>query len=182
MDSVFLSSVSGTPPAAPAVPLVGFPRAGNAMTGEKATRPGPYWYHMITQELRNLVVAAGLTPDAGSLNQVLLALQAMFAANGRPGHAYTDNDWAPLGGGLILQWGKGTYANAATITLPTAYPNSHIGTFAAIDGQFAGANIELSAVSDMTLTSFKIYGVTNPQTGGAWTAVSAPQWWVSIGR
>lgn len=77
MDSVYGSNVSGTAPAAPAVPLVGFPRAGNSLTGEKATRPGPYWFHMITQEQRNVVVAAGLTPDPGDLTQLVQAIQLL---------------------------------------------------------------------------------------------------------
>lgn len=95
MDSVFLSSVSGTPPAAPAVPLVGFPRAGNAMTGEKATRPGPYWYHMMTQEVRNVLLAAGLTPDAGDLTQLLQAMRLLFAAPGTGFYVYGTS--APAG-------------------------------------------------------------------------------------
>lgn len=77
MDSVYGSNVSGTAPAAPAVPLVGFPRAGNSLTGEKATRPGPYWFHMITQEQRNVIVAAGLTPDAADLTQLVQAIQLL---------------------------------------------------------------------------------------------------------
>lgn len=182
MDSVFLSSVSGTPPAAPAVPLVGFPRAGNAMTGEKATRPGPYWYHMITQELRNIVVAAGLTPNAGSLNQVLLALQAMFAANGRPGHTYTDNDWAPVGGGLVLQWGRGTYGNPTTVTFPIAFPAACFGVVSVADALGAGNATEVSAVSDITATNFKMYITSNPTVGGAWSPITATAYWIALGR
>lgn len=96
MDSVYGSNVSGTAPAAPAVPVVGFPRAGNSLTGEKATRPGPYWYHMITQEQLNVIIAAGLTPDAADLTQLQ---QAIVLLAGLP--AGTEIDWggtsAPAG-------------------------------------------------------------------------------------
>lgn len=82
MDSIYSSSVSATPPAAPVVPLIGFPRAGNALAGEKATRPGPYWFHMITQEQRNVVLAAGLTPDFADLTQLAKAVRVLGAGVG----------------------------------------------------------------------------------------------------
>jgi hypothetical protein len=78
MDRVYQSSVSGTPPAAPSVPLLGYPRAGDPISGTKATRPGPWWFHMITEELRNIVVAAGVSPDGTDTDQVLQALRAIF--------------------------------------------------------------------------------------------------------
>lgn len=78
MDRVYQSSVSGTPPAAPSVPLLGYPRAGDPISGTKATRPGPWWFHMVTEELRNIVVAGGLTPDGADTDQVLQALRAIF--------------------------------------------------------------------------------------------------------
>jgi len=77
MDRVYQSSVSGTPPAAPSVPLLGYPRAGDPISGTKATRPGPWWFHMMTEELRNVIVAAGLTPDSGNLGQLAEAITSI---------------------------------------------------------------------------------------------------------
>ena len=182
MDHAYASNTSATPPDPALAPLHGFPQSGVAGTAQQATALGPYWPYMITEELRNLILAAGLVPASNVLNQVLLSLRAMFAPNGRPGRVYTDNDWTPLGGGIVLQWGKGNYANAATITLPVAYATSHILTIAAMDGEAAGSNIELAATSALGLGSFKIYPVTNPVTGGSWSPVTAPCWWLSLGR
>ena len=182
MDSCFKSAVSGTPPDAPSVPLIGHPQSGNPALGQQATKPGPWWYYMMTQELRNIILAAGLVPSALDLNQVLDALQVLFAPNGRPGHAYTDADWAPIGGGLVLQWGKGTYANAATVTLPVAHLHSNILVLAGIDAEFAGENIELVGTASIGLSTFKIYPVTSSVGGGAWSPATAPCWWLSLGR
>jgi len=151
MDSVFLSSVSGTPPAAPALPLVGFPRAGNAVTGEKATRPGPYWFHMMTQELRHIVVAGGLTPNASTLNQVELALKAMFVGVSSftgANQSLGSTGWQRLPGGLILQWGSSaggvdmpTPGVSINMTFPLAFPSAcfqAVGTLLSTGG--GGAN------------------------------------------
>lgn len=82
MDRAYLSNTSGTPPLPPAVPAIGFPQAGNPATSQKATRPGMYWYYMITESLRNIVVAAGLEPDHENLGQVVEALGKMFLGRG----------------------------------------------------------------------------------------------------
>lgn len=76
MDRAFLSGAAATPPAAPASPSVGYPTSGNPGTGTPATKPGPWWYHMITEELLAIIVAAGITPASGTLNQVLQALRS----------------------------------------------------------------------------------------------------------
>lgn len=78
MDRVFKSGASATPPSPPSSPSVGYPIGGDPGLGTPATKPGPYWYHMITEELRGLVAAAGLTPDASNLNQLTLAVQELI--------------------------------------------------------------------------------------------------------
>lgn len=74
MDRAFASGAAGSAPAAPARPSIGFPTAGNPATSTPATKPGPYWYHMITEELRAVIVAAGLTPDHTKLDQLATAI------------------------------------------------------------------------------------------------------------
>lgn len=74
MDRAFASGAAGSAPAAPAHPSIGFPTAGNPATSTPATKPGPYWYHMITEELRAVIVAAGLTPDHTKLDQLATAI------------------------------------------------------------------------------------------------------------
>lgn len=80
MDRAFSSGASGTPPSAPGSPSTGYATSGNPGTATPATKPGAYWYHMVTEELRALIVAAGLTPDHTNTSQIAQAVQAMIAA------------------------------------------------------------------------------------------------------
>ena len=86
MKNVYQSGASATPPALPASPSVGHPSAGNPATGVAATKPGEYWYHMITQEIQNAIIAAGIVPDAADLTQLA---QAISAAESEVGDAST---------------------------------------------------------------------------------------------
>ncbi len=79
MDRAYTSGASATPPTAPSAPSIGYPQAGNPGAGTAATKPGSYWYHMITEELRAIITAAGLTPNHSSLVQVKAALDALYA-------------------------------------------------------------------------------------------------------
>lgn len=80
MDRAFSSGASGTPPSAPVSPSSGYATSGNPGTGTPATKPGAWWYHMVTEELRKLIVDAGLTPDYTNTSQVSQAVQALIAA------------------------------------------------------------------------------------------------------
>lgn len=82
MDRVFESGAAGLAPAAPASPSTGFPTGGNPSGGVPATKPGPYWFHMVTEEIRAVIVAAGLTPDHLALNQLALSISALVASAG----------------------------------------------------------------------------------------------------
>lgn len=75
MDRVFESGAAAAPPGQPASPSTGYPTAGNPQTAVPATKPGPWWYHMVTEELRAVVAAAGITPshtDVGQLKKAIL--------------------------------------------------------------------------------------------------------------
>lgn len=75
MDRAYESNASATAPAPPSPPLLGYP----SDTGTP-TVPGAWWYHMITESLRALVVLAGIAPDATNLSQVGAAVQALIAS------------------------------------------------------------------------------------------------------
>ena len=79
MDRAFLSGASASPPTAPASPSVGYASAGNPGTGTPATKPGPFWYHMVTEELRQIIIDAGLTPDHTNTSQLSQAVQILNA-------------------------------------------------------------------------------------------------------
>ncbi len=74
MDRVYESGAAASPPSAPASPSNGYATAGNPSTGTPPTKPGPWWYHMITEELRALVAFAGLTPSHTDVGQVKAAI------------------------------------------------------------------------------------------------------------
>jgi hypothetical protein len=78
MDRIYASGAAGSAPSAPASPSSGYPTAGNPGTGTPATKPGPYWYHMIMEELMAIITAGGITPAPGTLNQVKKALDALY--------------------------------------------------------------------------------------------------------
>lgn len=77
MDRVFASGASATPPAAPGSPSSGYAAPGNPGAGTQATKPGAYWFHMITESLRQVIVDAGLTPDHTNLTLISQAIQSL---------------------------------------------------------------------------------------------------------
>lgn len=81
MDRVFESGAVGSPPSAPASPSSGYTTAGNPATATPATKPGPYWFHQVTEELRAVIAAAGIIPDHEELTQVRDAIQSLISAN-----------------------------------------------------------------------------------------------------
>jgi hypothetical protein len=80
MDRVWKSGASGTPPVHTENASSGYPTAGNPGTGTPATKPGPWWYHMITEEIRAVIADAGLTPDKAQTNQLLAAITGKIGA------------------------------------------------------------------------------------------------------
>ncbi|MBS1198681.1 MAG: putative phage tail protein [Proteobacteria bacterium] len=76
MDRIFESGAAASPPSAPASPSSGYPTAGNPALAIAATKPGPWWYHMIAEEMMAIIAAASITPDHTDTNQLLDALRA----------------------------------------------------------------------------------------------------------
>jgi len=74
VDRVYENNAIQSPPVAPAVPSVGYPTAGNPAQGIPATRPGSYWYYMVTEALRQSVIDADLVPDHLVLGQLSKAI------------------------------------------------------------------------------------------------------------
>lgn len=71
------SGASGSPPSAPASPSVGYPK--DSVPGvTPATNPGAHWFYQVSEELRAVQVAGGLTPDNTSTTQLMEALNALF--------------------------------------------------------------------------------------------------------
>jgi phage-related tail fiber protein len=148
MDRAFSSGASGTPPSAPGSPSTGYATSGNPGTATPATKPGAYWYHMVTEELRALIVAAGLTPDHTNTSQIAQAVQALIAA----GEA---NDYK-------ASVRVATTANIAA--LAGGAPNT-------LDGVTLVVNDRILVKDQTTASQNGIYVVTTLGTGvnGTWT-------------
>jgi phage-related tail fiber protein len=70
------NSANGSPaaPVAPGAPANPYFTSGNPGGGVPATTPGAWWFHMMSEELRNAILAAGLTPDHTNLGQLAQAI------------------------------------------------------------------------------------------------------------
>jgi len=67
-----------TPPTPAASPVSGYPTSGNPATGTPPTPIDPYWGHAVGEEIREVIVAAGITPNYTALNQLALAIVALI--------------------------------------------------------------------------------------------------------
>ena len=81
MDRVYQSNAIETPPSSVAS-SGSYPTAGNKASGQLATVPGPYWFYSITEEIRNAIIAAGLTPDSAQVNQLAAAMAKFLPLSG----------------------------------------------------------------------------------------------------
>lgn len=145
MDRIFASGAAGSPPSYPASPSIGYPQPGNPSLAVQATKPSPWWFYMVTEEIRKVITDAGLTPDGTSTTQLSAAIQTLIA-NGAiktPVRATTTANIATLGGGA---------------------PNT-------LDGVTLAANDRLLLKDQSTASQNGIYVVTTLGTGanGTWT-------------
>ena len=75
VDAIWERNAVGTRPPLPASPQAGFP--SKSAPGGRRCR-ATTGYHMVTQEIRNAIIGAGLDPDASNLEQLSDALLAHF--------------------------------------------------------------------------------------------------------
>lgn len=121
MDRVYESGAAAGAPSAPAAPSNGYPTAGNPGSGIEATKPGAYWFHMIMEELRAVITAAGIVPNHEDLGQLLEALQGGFGL----AKSLTVPGYIELPGGLLVQWAEDTQgagSSSKVSTFPMAFP------------------------------------------------------------
>lgn len=158
MDRAYASGAAGDAPTPPASPSIGYPTSGNPATATPATKPGEWWYHMITEEIRAVIVAAGLTPDHEDLDQLS---QAIAALGGVPDATETVKGKVELATDLEAQgFAAGKVIDGAKLA-----------------AAFKGANQSLEASGYQKLPGRLIiqWGqVTNSATPGAVTAVTFP--------
>lgn len=71
---MYESGASTVPPQPPVNPSIGYPTNGDVKSGTQPTVPGAYWFYSLTEELRQMVLAAGIEPSSDENNQVAQAL------------------------------------------------------------------------------------------------------------
>lgn len=103
MDRHLEVAYSATPPSAPAA-SPGYPTNGNPQTATPATEPGEWWFHMMTEEIRAVIVAAGLTPDHADVTQLAQAIQALFVANQKAVVINNVTFDASVSNGEVVRW------------------------------------------------------------------------------
>jgi hypothetical protein len=79
MDRYYQANTVADSPAVPANNAGGYPANGNPAVGIDGTVPGAWWYHAVTEELRNTIIALGGTPDYTQVNQLAAVLANAFA-------------------------------------------------------------------------------------------------------
>jgi len=198
MDRAYSSGAAGSPPSAPGSPSIGYPTAGNP-SSSPATKPGPYWYHMIMEELLAVITASGITPAQGTLTQLRDAIATLYAPRFSPVFTGTPtapnpttgvrsqqlatmqkfadefvallsgNGYQKLPSGLIIQWGDVTSASTAG-TLFT-FPIA-FPTSCFISGALLNNNVASSTVfaTTATLTGVTVY-TSAGTAGGRWFAL-----------
>jgi hypothetical protein len=94
------ANAKASPPTAPVSPSVGFP--GNGGVSDPPTTPGDWLWYALTEEIRNVIVGAGLTPD-NTVNQLLTAIKkgfgqvwTDFTGSRAAGTTYTNSTGFPL--------------------------------------------------------------------------------------
>jgi hypothetical protein len=135
---------------------------GNPGTGVPATLMRASFFNMVQEELRAIVIAAGLTPSKTNYSQILTALQTIWGP-GRAGHVYGGNDWIPLGGGMIFQWAQVTSSASAdaTWTFPVAFPANVFGAFGTYThGAGSGSVVVSSGIPALSGIGFGAYNST----------------------
>lgn len=109
------------------------PTAGNAGTGTPASVPGAYWYHMITEELRQLLTDAGLVPSSSDLTQVSKAVQALIEVKS---------------GQYALDTGAADAYVIALNPVPAAYENGMTVRFKALNANTGPSTLDAGAGAD----------------------------------
>jgi hypothetical protein len=162
MDRVYKSGAQAVAPLATENASGPYPIAGNPGGGIPATKPGPFWYHMITESLAQVILGAGLALDKTVLTRlkeaiVLLGAQGAWSTGDIKLTMKTvaDAGWVMMNDGTIGNAASGgtTRANADTVALFTLLWTNVSNTWAAVSGgRGASAAADYAANKTIALT------------------------------
>lgn len=74
MDRYWEANAISTAPPVPASSSGGYPTDGSPTMATPPTTPGAWWYHAITEEIRNAIVKLGGTPNFSQVDQLANAI------------------------------------------------------------------------------------------------------------
>jgi len=143
MDRVYKSGAVAGAPAAADNASGPYPSGGNPAGGVPATKPGSFWYHMITESLAQCILGAGLVLDKTVLTRLKEAIIILGSQGAWPtGRVRESYDpvaaagWVLLNDGTIgsATSGATTRANADTATLFTLLWNNISNSWCAVSG------------------------------------------------
>jgi|ERR1700759_664769 len=77
-DELWNSNVSPTEWAAPTSFSTGYPRDGDLLTDQHPTHIGYWWYQSMIDEIRNVIVGAGLIFNPFDTTQLLEAIEELL--------------------------------------------------------------------------------------------------------
>ena len=181
MDSFWAKYSVATPPPITPGGAVGYP--GDGDVGVSGTIAGAYWFYQVTTEILNVIVAGGLTVNAGVLNQLQTAIVNMIVAriyNWGANENLVTNGVRRGPNNDMEEWGQQAYTMSAnpfsfTITFPTPFtslPNIPICTV--FDNTSPGAgNYLMLSVQAVTTTTFTASVTPN---GGSATRAFQVSW------
>lgn len=144
MDRVYKSAAAVAAPLAAENASAGYPTAGNPGLGIAATKPGPFWFHMITESMINVLLAAGLAPDKNDLTlfrQAINLLAGASTGDAKPTFKIVaDPGWILVNDGTIGNAASGgtTRANADTSALFTLLWTNITNAWAPVSGGRGG--------------------------------------------
>lgn len=158
MDNrAWASGASATPPAAPASPSMGYPTTGDPLTATPATKGGAFWFHQIGEEMRAVLVAAGITPSTANNAQLLEAIQRLIDA--QSGN-YALDTGAANAYVVALSPAITAYANGMTVRVKAVNKNTGASTLNAGAGAVALLNDVGSALVDGDVPAGGIFTAT----------------------
>ena len=141
-------------PTVPASPSSGFP--GNGGVGDPPTTPGDWWYHQVGEELRGVIVGAGLTPTHSDVTQLLTAIKKGFGQTWQnmtgsrvPGTTYTNTTGMPIFINVFMSSSSAVSTHLVTIN----------GASPAIDGGSAETAAR-NATTNILIPAGATYSVT----------------------
>ena len=152
MDHVWEANASATPPTFPAGLQTGYPVESPA-----PTVIGNWWYHQITEEIRNAIIAAGLTPDGSTVTQLATAITSLASKTLPNGSGTGLGAWVGLNSGVQ----SGTSASAVlpaggswAYYMLAAYDDGNVTRVVSYAGIAAGGTTVYSAGAQDTAQGF----------------------------